>query len=1378
MRRRAVGFLVLLFVCSLGAIRTSAQAEVPAAPQVPAPATTDKGTIIGTVLDTTGAVIPGATITSVDAAGQTVSATSDEKGDFRIDGLAPGIYKMVAEAPGFADLTKEGVTLAVGAPQRIDLKMTPASAAAEKVEVTAGGAAAVEQETSQLAGSITNKEVTTYALNGRNFTQLIALAPGVSNQTGQDEALVGVKGSVNYSVNGGRVEYNTYDVDGGDILNASINRSQSTLIVYPSIDAINELQVLTSNYGAMYGRSASGTILATTKSGGAEFHGDAYFFARNNIFNARNFFDQSKSAPLYQKYEPGGTIGGPVYIPGVYNEKKDKTFFFFSEEYRHDKEPVEFNQAVPSNGQRNCANSGGFWVDPVTKAKTPISSSAYCQNASSAGLLPAGAVRYADFSDVCPTTSAPGTSGQTGYFALTPGVPSPNGGTLPVFPDCPTAGQINAGSPNSPYQTYPGNLVPITAQSAAILDTNLISLPNSTTGCNSTIGSCYDAAVSPLTTWRQELLRIDQNFSNTQKLSFRYIHDAWSTDVPYVQWGYVHNSFPTVENHFSGPGLSLVAHYTSTIKNRLVNDLVMAYTSDHINLTDFAGPGVANNSLERPALLNNAPCNNANNCGVGYIFDNTATNFENKIPGVVIGGNNAAYGGNGFSIDPGYLPWHHSNPTYSPRDDATLALGKHTLQFGALFIIAQRNEVNPPVGATTGDIQGLATFSNLNNRNSTGNAYADFLAGNIQTFTQDSSQSVYHNNYKIAEPYIQDNWKVLSNLTLNLGVRLSIFGLYNEKYNQSFNWVPSQFSTGVSSQVVVDQATGRLLTSQGASIPIDPANPSSLLLNGIVQCGVGSYADGKKVPAGCMTNNLVNPAPRIGIAWDPFKDGKTSIRAGYGMFYEHGTGNEANTGSLEGSSGPQAQGGVLSMTQYYAPGWGCIGDLLSGCAFNPSFPCYMGNCTRSAFPLNVTAIPTQSKWPYAQQWSFSVQRQLPWDMLASVAYVGSKGTHLTTELQVNQLLPLNSVDNPFLPGQPLTNFICLGEGAPFFTINGNNYGPGSAPYQNLLAACSGMNPTAPAANSIRVPNYAIAPGLGQVYSLQNIANSNYNAMQVTVRRTRGPLTLGVSYTYSHSIDDSSDRFSQVFVNAYNLAQNRASSDFDQRHLLNISYIYELPLEKWYHRINFADDDPTNKVASPALSDRMQSFLRGWEWAGITIFSTGTPFSVINGGSPSGISTDDNAGVLSVVGPGSYPDLASPLAHLPTITRNSSNLFGPILGNPGEFVAPQGLTYGNVGRNYLRNPGRLNFDMSLSKSFFFTEKRSLQFRFETFNVFNHTQFRVYDPTNPGNPGNNVVNCYGGTSNSAGDNGCLTNSSFLHPVDAHRPRTIQLGLKYLF
>src|SRR6185437_14893088 len=172
--------------------------------------------------------------------------------------------------------------------------------------------AQVETQSSELASTITGKEVSQLELNGRNFTQLVTLTPGVSNQTGQDEGTVGVYGNVSFSMNGGRVEYNNWELDGGDNMD---NGSNSTLNVYHSIDAIAETRVLTSNYGAQYGRNGSGTVETEIKSGTSSFHGNVYEFVRNDAFNARNYFQST--VPPYKKNDYGYTIGGPVYIPGV-----------------------------------------------------------------------------------------------------------------------------------------------------------------------------------------------------------------------------------------------------------------------------------------------------------------------------------------------------------------------------------------------------------------------------------------------------------------------------------------------------------------------------------------------------------------------------------------------------------------------------------------------------------------------------------------------------------------------------------------------------------------------------------------------------------------------------------------------------------------------------------------------------------------------------------------------------------------------------------------------------------------------------------------------------------------------------------------------------
>ena len=303
-----------------------------------------------------------------------------------------------------------------------------------------------------------------------------------------------------------------------------------------------------------------------------------------------------------------------------------------------------------------------------------------------------------------------------------------------------------------------------------------------------------------------------------------------------------------------------------------------------------------------------------------------------------------------------------------------------------------------------------------------------------------------------------------------------------------------------------------------------------------------------------------------------------------------------------------------------------------------------------------------------------------------------------------------------------------------------------------------------------------------------MATSSYHAFQGTVRHSSGPLTLGVSYSYSHSIDDASDRSDPILPNSYDLRSNTASSNFDERHLLNVSYVYQLPLKDFPRRfMDWANGNPTEDAsAAPkakCCSSFMNAVLDGWELSGVTLFQSGTPFTVINKAGNTGISLTDNAGVSSGLGiAASYPDV---LRGLPRPLNNSQS-FGPLIGNPSQFVAPRGLTFGNAGRNSLNNPSRLNFDLALAKHLKIREAGQLEFRAEAFNIFNHTQFRIYDPDNPGSTGNNIVSCYAGPAYSAGFKGsikgssadCVTGASFLHPVDAHRPRTIQFGLKLGF
>jgi hypothetical protein len=614
------------------------------------------------------------------------------------------------------------------------------------------------------------------------------------------------------------------------------------------------------------------------------------------------------------------------------------------------------------------------------------------------------------------------------------------------------------------------------------------------------------------------------------------------------------------------------------------------------------------------------------------------------------------------------------------------------LKLGLFLQYAQLNQTENAGNST----QGFMAFS-TSASNTTGNALADMYLGHMQQYTEVSTfvNGIAIGGYPLGhwrqwdfEPYVQDDWKVRRNLTLNLGLRYYLFQPFHDIITPNLDTLfqPNQYNPASEAQL---DAYGNLIPGTGHTF--------LSYGNGLLNCGTGG------VPAGCYHANRGTVAPRVGFAYDPKGDGKTAIRGGFGMFYEMGNGNQGAAGFF-----------------------GDPPTLATSSGFN--IPNYQGIVAGPIAPSSVTTVSPDQKWASVYQFSLGVQHEFSGNNLLGVSYVGSLGRHLGRSRNANQVL-IN-------PGT--MNVPALANANPYCDKSGN------CDVQNVLI------------NNL-APTIYFAPyrGYTTIDMREYTSISSYNSLQVNFRHTVGyGLDFQSAYTWSHAIDDgnTSGANASLGVNDYDLKRWRATSNLNQAQVLTMNFIYALPFFK----------SSSNAFAKHALG--------GWRLSGITSFATGQPINF--GCSISGLSTG--------VGGGARCNSLGAVKVKKGVINDS--VYGPMPtwfdpSTVGQITEPQlradnepGM-FGYMGRNPLTGPGRNNWDMALLKNFqlpwFGKENSNIEFRWETFNTFNHPQWRGVN-----------AGCNSSTPAGAPCSGETYNYGNGEVNSAWPARIMQFGLKFIF
>lgn len=953
------------------------------------------GRVNGTVTDLSGAVIPGATVTLTDE-GTNVAQTvkSSASGDYVFEAVNPGVYTLKAEAPGFQQFISTGIHVHIQQNPTVDAKLTVGEVA-QKVTVTAA-APLLQTQNASVGQTIDGQQVNDMPLQSRDWTTLGLLAAGTTTSGGSSNAEFNVMGQ-NWTQNDFRldgIDDNEEVYGGGNIQGAGGNNGYTAFV--PPPDAIAEFKLQTGDFSAEFGHSTGAIINAAIKSGTNGIHGDLWEYVRNTLFNANDYFvnQQHLPRPAYHQNQFGGTVGGPVYIPKIY-DGRNKTFFFFDYQGTRIRTPSATTSYVPTPGMRssNFTNfqdlftySGGTKTDALGRVY-PL-----------ATFFDPATTRLVAANSVDPVTGLANTSSSAVYVRD----PFYTGGSI--------AGKTDfTGSTQYLNQLPPSRVDPNAQKLLALYPTptpGIAQFPNYYQ---------FGAYRNDLNTYD---VRIDENVSS--KDIFFGVYDYSN------QTAYVPPPLPGIADGQSfgdgpqkGPRYAIALGYTHVFTPTLTNEAHAGWIHSKESL---AGP--YGSKLGLPA--------------------------QYGIPGVPQSPGNGGLPAIGISALSGigtaaYIPTLETATSLEIMDNVTKVYSSSTFKTGFQIDNFHAPIIQPPYGKGSFNFSG--GFSDIPNKSTGYAGLADLLLvptastvpgginnlGGLSSYSLSNYAEVSNQRYYMGA-YVQDDWRATPKLTLNLGLRWDHYTPYQEVHGRQANFIENGGGSGSSGTYYIAQ--------RGCNVPRSATFDALLAANNIA--------------INCTANNATgdaqnfNFAPRIGFAYRVTPH--VVARGGYGITY--GALDNIGFGPVIGNNYPFAYtvsyNAVNSQTALTVPGGQTAVLSNALVAQNLQSPTVVNGTG-----LSLQGRQYVFQTPYQETANFAVEDQFTNHDAISLGYVGTFGRHLDsqgTQNSTSAIMPPGT--NRFDPTvQGHFPFPLLAPDAAFMTTNSvSNYNSMQVIYQHQLSA--------------------------------------------------------------------------------------------------------------------------------------------------------------------------------------------------------------------------------------------------------------------------------------------------------------------------------------